>query len=88
MKITGRIVDANQHGIANVVVVLISPSGGVLAATTDADGNYSFTVAPSEKTYRLIPSKDGYTFGPIDKSLAGLFDDQKNIDFVGNLGRQ
>lgn len=88
VKITGRIVDANQHGIANVVVVLISPSGGVLAATTDADGNYSFTVAPSEKTYRLIPSKDGYTFGPIDKSLAGLFDDQKNIDFVGNLGRQ
>ncbi len=43
-------------------VVLISPSGAVMAATTDNEGNYSFKVAPSQKTYRVIPSKDGYTF--------------------------
>lgn len=88
VKITGRVVDGNQTGVANVVVVLISPSGSVIAATTDADGKYSFTVAPSEKTYRIIPSKDGYTFAPMDKSLSGLFDDQKNIDFVCSLSRQ
>jgi len=82
IKITGRVVDSNKVGIANVVVVLISPSGTVLASTTDNEGNYSFTVAPSQKTYRVIPSKEGYTFAPIDRTLPGLFEDLKEIDFV------
>ena len=84
IKLTGTVVDANKVGIANVVVVLISPSGTVLAATTDNEGNYSFTVAPSQKTYRVIPSKEGYTFSPIDRTLPSLFDDLKQIDFVGS----
>jgi hypothetical protein len=71
-------------GIPNVVVVLISPSGSVLASTTDKDGIYSFTVVPSPKTYRVIPSKDGFTFAPVDKTFVGLIDDQKDIDFVGS----
>jgi tetratricopeptide (TPR) repeat protein len=83
VKVTGRVVDANKVGIANATVVLISPSGSVMAATTDNDGNYSFKVAPSEKTYRVIPSKDGYAFTPIDRTLPGLFVDLKEIDFVG-----
>ncbi len=82
VKITGQIKDANGTGIANVVVVLISPSGTVLASTTDSEGNYHFSVAPSQRTYRVIPSKDGYTFAPIDKALAGLNEDQKEIDFI------
>ena len=84
VKVTGRIVDANKVGIANATVVLISPTGSVMAATTDNDGNYSFKVAPSEKTYRVIPSKDGYAFTPIDRTLPGLFVDLKEIDFVGS----
>jgi len=87
IKITGRVVDANKVGIANVVIVLISPSGSVLASTTDANGNYSFTVAPSPKTYRLIPSKDGLTFTPVDRTFAGLYDDQIDIEFFGTLSR-
>ena len=83
VKLSGRVVDANKDGIANVVVVLISPSGSVLASTTDTNGNFSFTVAPSQKTYRLIPSKDGFTFTPVDRTFAGLFDDQNEIEFVG-----
>jgi hypothetical protein len=82
IKITGHVVDSNKVGIPNVVVVLISPSGTVLASTTDNEGNYSFTVAPSQKTYRVIPSKEGYTFAPIDRTLPGLFEDLKEIDFV------
>jgi tetratricopeptide (TPR) repeat protein len=82
VRIMGRIVDADKVGIANVVVVLISPSGNVMASTTDNDGNYSFKVAPSQKTYRIIPSKEGYTFSPIDRALPGLYEDQKQIDFV------
>ena len=84
IKITGRVVDANQVGLANATVVLISPSGTVMAATTDNKGNYSFKVAPSQKTYRLIPSMEGYTFTPIDRTLNGLLEDLKEIDFVGS----
>jgi tetratricopeptide (TPR) repeat protein/uncharacterized membrane protein YgcG len=82
IRITGRIVDANNAGLSNVVVVLISPSGSVIASTTDNEGNYSFTVMPSQKTYRIIPSKDGFAFTPVDKTFAGLIDDQKGIDFA------
>jgi tetratricopeptide (TPR) repeat protein len=83
VKIAGRVVDSNKVGVPNVVVVLISPSGTVLASTTDNEGNYSFTVAPSQKTYRVIPSKEGYTFAPMDRAFPGLYEDQKEIDFVG-----
>lgn len=84
VTITGRIVDDTKVGIPNVTVVLISPSGSVMAATTDNEGNYSFKVAPSQKTYRVIPSKEGYTFGPLDRTLPGLYVDLKEIDFVGS----
>jgi tetratricopeptide (TPR) repeat protein/uncharacterized membrane protein YgcG len=84
VKISGRILDANKNGISNVVVVLISPVGSVLASTTDSEGNYSFTVAPSQKTYRVIPSKDGFSFTPIDKAFATLIEDQREVDFVGS----
>jgi hypothetical protein len=64
--------------------VMVSPTGMVLTATTDSEGNYEFMVAsPSQKTYRLIPSKDGYSFTPVDKTFAGLLDDQRDIEFVG-----
>lgn len=83
VKITGHLLDANKVGIANATIVLISPAGSVITATTDNDGVYTFRVAPSQKTYRLIPSKEGYTFAPIDRTLPSLFEDLKEIDFVG-----
>ena len=84
IKIAGRIVGPDKAPLANVTVVLISPSGGVIAATTDSEGRYSFTVAPSQKPYRVIPSKDGYTFAPLDKTFAALIDDQRDVDFVAS----
>ena len=84
IKVSGRVLDANKAGIANATLVLISPTGMVLTETTDNDGNYSFIVAvPSQKTYRIIPSKDGYTFAPVDKTFAGLLEDQRDVVFVG-----
>ena len=82
VKITGVVRDANNAAISNVVVILISPRGSVLATTTDTDGNYSFIVAPSPQSYRIIPSKDGFVFEPVDKVLVGLEDDQKAVDFA------
>ena len=84
IKITGRVLDSSGNALGNVTVVLISPSGSVLASTTDNEGKYSFTVTPSQKTYRLIPSKDGYGFSPVDKAFVGLIDDQRGINFVGS----
>jgi tetratricopeptide (TPR) repeat protein len=90
VTLTGRVKDASGNAIANVVVVLISPQGTVLASTTDGQGNYSFTVALSSSThsYRIIPSKDGLTFEPVDRVLPVVSDDQKELDFVGVLSRK
>jgi len=83
VKLTGTVRDSTSAGVSNVVVVLISPRGTVLATTTDIDGNYSFIVSPSPQSYRIIPSKDGYIFEPVDRVLAGFEDDQKAVDFIG-----
>jgi hypothetical protein len=83
LKLTGRVMDAAGNAIANVVIVLISPRGSVLASTTDSEGNYSFSVSPSEKPFRLVPSKDGFVFDPIDKTLVMLKEDRSAINFSG-----
>lgn len=84
ISITGKIRDNNGKGMANVVVVLISPQGSVLASTTDAQGNFSFSLAPSvsARSYRIIPSKDGFAFDPVDRVLPVSIDDFKDQDFV------
>jgi tetratricopeptide (TPR) repeat protein/uncharacterized membrane protein YgcG len=81
--LTGTVRDANNTAISNVVVVLISPRGTVLATTTDTEGSYSFMVSPSSQSYRIIPSKEGYVFEPVDRVLAGFENDQKAVDFIG-----
>jgi hypothetical protein len=83
--IAGRIKDASDNPLSNVVVVLVSFQGSVLASTTDEKGNYSFTVASSTRSYRIIPSRDGYTFAPVDRVLSQASDDQKELDFVGSV---
>jgi hypothetical protein len=81
--VTGTVKTAGGEAIPNVVMVLISPKGTVLSSTTDVDGNYSFIVAASAQGYRLIPSKEGFTFLPLDKVLPRLTEEQKAVDFVG-----
>ena len=83
VSIKGRVFDSTGNPIANVVVVLIGPQGTVLASTTDSRGNYSFSVAPSTNSYRVIPSKDGFTFEPGDRVLSSISDDQTELNFVG-----
>jgi tetratricopeptide (TPR) repeat protein len=87
VTIKGRVKDASNSPMANVVVVLISPQGTVLASTTDEEGNYLFTVAPSTHGYRVIPSKDGFTFQPADRVLPDVSENQKDMDFIGATSR-
>ena len=84
ITITGRVKDSAGAPLANVVVVLISPQGTVLASTTDEQGNYSFSVVPasSPRSFRIIPSKDGLAFDPLDRVVPLLSDDVKGLDFV------
>jgi uncharacterized membrane protein YgcG/tetratricopeptide (TPR) repeat protein len=83
VKVTGTVKTASGEAIPNVVMVLISPRGTVLSSTTDVDGNYSFIVAASAQGYRIIPSKEGFTFAPLDRVLPRLTEEQKAVDFVG-----
>jgi tetratricopeptide (TPR) repeat protein/uncharacterized membrane protein YgcG len=85
VAITGRVRDSTGNPLANVVLVLISPQGTVLASTTDEQGNYSFTVASSSAmlSYRVIPSKDGFAFEPVDRVLPIANVDVKELDFLG-----
>ena len=79
----GSVKDANDKALVNVVVVLISSQGTVLTTTTDELGNYSFTVAPTDRGYRIIPSHDGFAFEPVDKLLPAVSGDLKDLNFVG-----
>ena len=82
VTITGQVMDVNSNPVANVVVVLISPQGTVLASTTNEQGMFSFKVAASTNSYRLIPSKDGFVFDPVDKVLASASEDSSGLNFV------
>jgi SdrD B-like domain len=55
--------DANEPGVSGILVSLVD-AGGVNrgSATTDANGNYSFTVIPG--TYRVAFNTPGYSLSP------------------------
>jgi hypothetical protein len=84
LTITGKVADANGNALANVVVVLISAQGTVIASTTDDKGNFSFTLPTSStvRSYRVIPSKDGFTFQPVDRVLPITSDDINELNFI------
>jgi uncharacterized membrane protein YgcG/Flp pilus assembly protein TadD len=86
--VSGSVKDAANNALGNVVVLLISSQGTVLTTTTDGLGNYSFTVAPSDHGYRIIPARDGFTFEPVDKQLPSVSDDVKDLNFVGTSGHK
>jgi uncharacterized membrane protein YgcG/Flp pilus assembly protein TadD len=81
--VSGYVKDAANNVLANVVVLLISSQGTVLPTTTDDLGNYSFTVAPSDHGFRIIPSRDGFTFEPVDKVLSAVSGEVRDQNFVG-----
>ncbi len=87
VTIKGRVLDSNGNALANAVVVLISPQGTVITSTTNEQGNFSFTVASSTLSYRLIPSKDGFTFDPVDRLLPGVVEDKEELNFKATANK-
>ncbi|HEY0169462.1 MAG TPA: carboxypeptidase regulatory-like domain-containing protein [Pyrinomonadaceae bacterium] len=86
LNIAGRVTASGGAGLSGVAGVTVTLSGARSAtATTDAGGNYSFTV-PADADYAVTPSKKGYTFTPASLSF-GALDANKTADFAGVLGR-
>lgn len=79
-SISGQVTAGGQH-LADAVVVLGGSQSGI--ATTNAAGNYSFTV-PAEGDYTLTPAKATYLFAPAALSFGQLSGNQV-ADFNGAM---
>ena len=64
ISVSGRIIDSSGNGIAGVKVAM-----GNGQDTTDENGNYSIPSIIGGYSYRLTPSKSGYTFSPSYKTI-------------------
>ncbi|MFL6334258.1 MAG: carboxypeptidase regulatory-like domain-containing protein [Pyrinomonadaceae bacterium] len=82
VSVSGR-VTAGGAALAGVTVTLSGSKAGT--ATTDAQGNYSFTVT-SEGSYTVTPSKAHYKFSPSSLSFNNPTSAQ-TADFAGTLDR-
>ena len=76
-SISGRVVDHNNNGIADVSV----SDGLGHAATTDPNGNYTLTGLGSG-SYTVTPSMSDYTFSPASRSVS-VPPNAVGVDFVG-----
>ncbi len=75
--ISGKVSQSNT-GMAGVTVALEGDQ--TLTATTDAGGNYRFTVPAGE--YRVTPSQVNTTFAPLDNSFEVIGADVGAVDFA------
>ncbi|MCU1268377.1 MAG: uncharacterized protein JWM21_4695 [Acidobacteria bacterium] len=68
--ISGRIADANNNGIGNVMVKLTGSLTG--SQWTDPQGNYSFGNVPAGGNYTVTPASPYYDFNPPSQSFTNL----------------
>jgi hypothetical protein len=82
-SIAGRVLDSTGQSLTGVTVAL---SGSQSATTTtDASGNYSFTI-PAEGNYTVSAAKVHYVFAPLTTSFSNLGGNQI-ANFSGTLNR-
>ena len=81
-RISGR---ATENGSALSGVTVALSGSQTATATTDAGGNYSFSVT-AEGSYTVTPSKTNYTFTPPGQVLNNLASDQ-TANFAATLNR-
>ncbi|HOW26874.1 MAG TPA: alkaline phosphatase [Elusimicrobiota bacterium] len=80
-SIGGTLRDIHSQPISGASMTL---SGGSSAAsTTDSGGAYAFSMLTPSLDYTLTPSRTGYDFTPVSKSVTSLQSDQTNVDFQG-----
>ena len=81
-SIKGRVTTVNGTPINNVRV---TRGGSTVAATTNVNGEYTLSAAPNG-TYFVVPSRPGFTFAPISRTVTVRNADVLNVDFVANQG--
>ncbi|MFL6211488.1 MAG: carboxypeptidase regulatory-like domain-containing protein [Pyrinomonadaceae bacterium] len=68
--VSGRVRDAQGHGVAGVLIHL---SGGLTGdTTTDTNGNYAFAGVSHGGNYVIILSKSGFAFSPASMQFSNL----------------
>ena len=77
--ISGRIADVNNAPLASVSLGLTGTQTGT--TSTNAQGNYSFTVGGGGD-YTVTPTLANYTFTPGNRSFSGLSTNQTSADFT------
>jgi WD40 repeat protein len=60
--LNGTVLNENKP-VSNVIINLNGSDGSKISKTTDASGNYSFTI-DANKSYNITPQKTGYIFNP------------------------
>jgi hypothetical protein len=77
----GHVTLAGGEPLSGATITLSGSQSG--AGTTDADGNYSFTV-PAEGSYTITPATTNYVFSPASMTFGDLAANQQ-ADFTGTL---
>lgn len=81
----GGVVRLGAARLQGVTVTLSSPTPDgfpARTATTSSTGLYSFTNVPSGRNYTVTPTKDGYQFTPLNKSLTNLSANHTAVNFA------
>ena len=81
-KLSGRVVDKNNAGLAGVAVALTGSL--TVNATTDAQGYFSLTNLPAGGNYTVTASKANHSFSPGSVPAGDLGSDQ-TVNFTGTL---
>jgi hypothetical protein len=75
-SISGKVTrTGTTTGIAGVTMTITSPTpAGFTARTaqTNSTGNYTFAGLPASRNYTIKPTKTGYTFNPLMRSITNL----------------
>jgi hypothetical protein len=78
--ISGRVQSQNGNPIPNVTMTL--SGAATRTTTTDANGNYSFT-GFNDGTFTVTPSKTGFTFTPVNRTVTINNADVTGVNFTG-----
>lgn len=78
--ISGRVVDATGGFVAGATLTLTGATGG--AATSDAQGNFSFPNLPAGGDYVVTATKAHYSFSPASRPVTSLGSHQ-TMSFTG-----
>ncbi len=81
-KISGRVTDSGGNALSFVRMTL---TGGLKTSVlTDSQGNYSFNDLMPNRNYTVTPTKEFFTFAPVNRTFNALSADQ-TAEFVGTI---